>query len=213
MHWTQDYFLTFFGGAVCENTAGDPENSPQQASGCVDTKKKKNTNISGWKNGAINVQRAFGDKSRRWSQCNVNMWSPHKLIRYVLLLPAAPPITQAAPEISVLWSCLSRESVAALLICEKKTPEKVQTQLCRHTLEFMCEIGFSQCCNPVNILIKLTFIIFLCYAFLIFSSVPCLWPRQQCGLHWDVPDYDQKRCHHCAGSVSKCGSSCDQAGL
>ena len=209
MHWTQDYFLTFFGGAVCENTAGDPaEDSPQQASGCVDTKKKKNTKISGWKNGA------FGDKSRRWCQCDVNMWSPHKSIHYVLLLPAAPPITSAAPDISVLWSCLSRESVAALFICEKKTPEKVQTQLCGHSLEFMCEIGFSQCCNPVDILIPLTcniFIVCLSIFFLCILSVPCLWPGQQCGLHWDVPDYDQKRCHHCAGSVSQCGSSRDQA--
>lgn len=29
--------------------------------------------------------------------------------------------------------------------------------------------------------------------------MPCLWPWQQRGLHWDVSDYDQKRRHHCAG--------------
>lgn len=33
------------------------------------------------------------------------------------------------------------------------------------------------------------------------SPVSRIWSWQQRGLHWDVPDYDQKRGHHCAGTI------------
>lgn len=31
------------------------------------------------------------------------------------------------------------------------------------------------------------------------TAVPCLRPRQQRCLYWDVPDHDQKGSHHCSG--------------
>ena len=47
-----------------------------------------------------------------------------------------------APESPVLLgTCLSGESPAALFLCERQTPEKVQTQFCGHPVQFMSENG------------------------------------------------------------------------
>lgn len=42
-------------------------------------------------------------------------------------------------------------------------------------------------------------IVILCFFY--FSPVSRIWSWQQRGLHWDVPDYDQKRGRHCAGAI------------
>lgn len=59
---------------------------------------------------------------------------------------------------------------------------------------------FMQSCSSylLSLCVSYSMFVFLLVSFLLVSS---LWPWQQCGLHWDVPDYDQKRCHHSAGRV------------
>lgn len=63
-----------------------------------------------------------------------------------------------------------------------------------------------------------------CQFSLTLSIVPCVWSWQQRGLHWDVPDDDQKRGHHRSGifilpvrgcvhcaETQPCAKPCDKA--
>ena len=63
-------------------------------------------------------------------------------VEFTCYVPASKMLCPPSPEHSG-DSCVVVNASAALFICERQTLEKVQTQFCGHSVEFMSENGFT----------------------------------------------------------------------
>lgn len=131
-----------------------------------------------------------------WSSRSTQTWTfpaplcPSRTSRYNYS-PLPIPSNQTAAVLKwpqALWSACSNTIGPQVDITEFIAKVSVQCKLC----------SFIQSCLS---LVPSYFNVQFFSLSVSFFSVPRLWPWQQCGLYWDVPDYDQKRRNHCAGSV------------